>query len=103
MAAPIFVGDSLGDSAVMTQTTIRTERTARRSPDGVDVRKRQGNDYMRHEVEHPDPAEAIPFFCECGDPDCFAPVWLTGPAYDQLRASSEGHVLIATHREQIAA
>ena len=73
------------------------------SRDSAHARKRQTNDYMRHGLQRLDPNEAIPFFCECDDPDCFAAVWLTGLAYDQLGGSPAGRALTATHPAQAAA
>jgi hypothetical protein len=35
----------------------------------------------------------IAFFCECGRPDCYAPVWLTAAAYEARLAASEPIVL----------
>lgn len=52
------------------------------------ARKREANDYMRQGLQRLDPDERIPFFCECGRPDCYAAVWLTSDAFDQARAGS---------------
>ena len=73
------------------------------SRDSAHARKRQANDYMRKGLPRPDQNEAIPFFCECDQPGCFAAVWLTGLAYDQLLGSSPDSVLTATHATQAAA
>ena len=35
----------------------------------------------------------IAFFCECGRHDCYAPVWLTGAAYEARLAVSQPIVL----------
>jgi hypothetical protein len=38
----------------------------------------------------------IAFFCECGDPECYRPVWLTALEFDE--AGSAGADLLADHR-----
>jgi hypothetical protein len=32
--------------------------------------------------------DALPFFCECPDEGCYAPLWLTLGDYDRLAAGS---------------
>ncbi len=83
-----------------TPTSRRHHRPATGWPSGESAhsRKRRANHYMRHGLERLDPDEAIPFFCECDDPDCFAPAWLTRQAYDRLRANAANRALTAPHR-----
>lgn len=42
------------------------------------------NDVRR--VIRADPADRIPFFCECRDEGCYHPLWLTLDEYDDLAA-----------------
>lgn len=41
--------------------------------------------------------ERIPFFCECRQADCYAPVWLTADAYDQSRSGPEWSLVLPGH------
>jgi hypothetical protein len=59
---------------------------------------RQINDLMRDGLRKRDPGEAIAFFCECADPDCYQPVWLTGEEYDRLRPDPRVTFLAEAHR-----
>ena len=45
-------------------------------------------------------AEPVAFFCECSDPHCFRPVWLTPTEYEQARSAPEW---VATAPEHEAA
>ena len=45
--------------------------------------KRELNDWMRDTLSYADQAA---FFCECADPTCFKPVWLTSSDYETARA-----------------
>ncbi len=109
MAVPMSSGREVSQPRGMTNTANpRTPRahvhaTGWPSLDSVHVRKRRANNYMRQALQRLDPNEAIPFFCECDDPDCFVAVWLTRSAYDRLRGSSADRFLAATDPEQAAA
>ena len=56
-------------------------------------RERRANDLMREGLRLLDPAERIPFFCECSRSGCFATVWLSGDEYDRRRANSTGSLV----------
>ncbi len=88
---------------IATPSTGPAHVTDRLSRDSTHERKRRANHYMRHGLRRLDPNEAIPFFCECGRPECFAAVWLTGLAYDQLRGTSAARILSPAHRKRTAA
>jgi hypothetical protein len=55
--------------------------------DAPGARKRQANGYMRDALNGLEPDEAIPFFCECNRDACFATVWMSGRAFDGVRAT----------------
>jgi hypothetical protein len=65
--------------------------------DYAQARKRTANDYIREALHLVEPKKPIAFFCECDRSDCFAPVWLQGQAYDELRGQPGGRVLAAEH------
>jgi hypothetical protein len=60
------------------------------------------NEYMRDGLRRLDPNEAIPFFCECDEGDCFAAVWLKGVTFDQIRGRPSDRVRIAAHASAAA-
>ncbi len=47
--------------------------------------------------------EPIVFFCECGDPHCFRPVWLTADEFDRARALGEALVVEHAPQRSVAA
>lgn len=63
------------------------------------VTKREINDLMRQRYWADQGPAPIAFFCECDNPGCYRPVWLTAIAYDAARldptwlAFAEGHPL----------
>jgi hypothetical protein len=59
------------------------------------ARKRRVNDLTRESSDADDPAQAIPFLCECGDVHCYRTLWLTGLQYDA--AATVGPLLAAGH------
>lgn len=42
----------------------------------------------------------IAFFCECGQYDCYAPVWLTGAAYEARLATSQP-IVVSGHLKPV--
>jgi hypothetical protein len=68
--------------------------------------KRAVNEMMREPLAR-DSSELFPFFCECGEARCYAPVWLPPDAYDEARradpewvALADGHLAAATRDAQ---
>jgi hypothetical protein len=59
---------------------------------------RRVNDLMREGLRRRVSDDPIAFFCECDDPDCFQPVWLTGGEYDLRRADPATIFLAEVHR-----
>jgi hypothetical protein len=55
------------------------------------------NEVMREGRWGRNEPERIPFFCECGRADCYAPVWLTADAYDQRRSGPERSLVLPGH------
>lgn len=54
----------------------------------ISDRLARANDRMR-ESSYPLSDEPVPFFCECDDPHCYRPVWLTADEFDRGRALAE--------------
>lgn len=63
------------------------------------VRKRDKNDMMRDALETWDASRAISFFCECPNPHCHQPVWLTITDYDKARTDPAWTVVASAHDE----
>ena len=59
---------------------------------------RRANNLMWESLDTGGRAEPVPFFCECGDPDCFEQVWLTPDAYNAARGKGEWSALARGHR-----
>jgi hypothetical protein len=58
---------------------------------------RRANNLMCESLDAGGRADAVGFFCECGDPDCFEQVWLTPEAYDGARANPAWLALAPGH------
>jgi hypothetical protein len=43
----------------------------------------------------------IPFFCECGSGECYAPVWLTADAYARRRRDEAWRLIAADPRPHL--
>jgi hypothetical protein len=50
---------------------------------------RGANEFLHRTIDR-DADDLIAFFCECGDSDCYAPVWLTTVQYRRLVALGTG-------------
>jgi hypothetical protein len=57
------------------------------------------NEFMREGRRGQNEPERIPFFCECGRADCYAPVWLTADAYDERRDGPEEWLVLPGHED----
>jgi hypothetical protein len=55
------------------------------------------NEVMREGRRRQQEPERIPFFCECRQADCYAPVWLTADAYDEGRSGPERSLVLPGH------
>jgi len=44
------------------------------------------------------PGDAIPFFCECGDPSCFGCIWMPVAVFDARVADESGWLVLEGHR-----
>lgn len=68
---------------------------------GVDAasRKRRANELMREGLRHFDPAEPIPFFCECGRHRCYEAVWLTSAEFEKRRRDPAWRAVVRDHDE----
>lgn len=62
--------------------------------------KQAANAMMRATAD-PRPAR-LPYFCECGDPDCLRAVWLSPAEYDRRRDDSREPLLSDDHRRPLA-
>jgi hypothetical protein len=47
------------------------------------------NERLRDDLSDSGSTEPIAFFCECADPGCYRPVWLTLDEYRQARSLPE--------------
>lgn len=59
---------------------------------------REVNERIREITTSWDDSQPVGFFCECDDPACTAPIELTLPHYDAIRATPERLVVIRGHR-----
>lgn len=79
----------------------RRESARRAKRDGarsdVSDRKRRANELMRSGLGHFDPAEPVPYFCECGWERCYKPVWLTHEEYDARRPNPHWLAIAPDH------
>lgn len=50
--------------------------------------KRAVNTALAELLEITDAGEPIAFFCECDDPDCYRPVWLSRTEYERRRVDA---------------
>lgn len=58
---------------------------------------RRVNEMMWESLARGGYAEPIAFFCECADPECYQPVWLTATDYERARTDPEFTLLAAGH------
>jgi hypothetical protein len=58
---------------------------------------RRANNLMCESLDTGGRADAVGFFCECGDADCFEQVWLTPEAYDAARTDAAWSALASGH------
>ncbi len=56
-------------------------------------RIRAANELLLRVLRHERTGYEIAFFCECGRPGCYAPVWLTAGVYETRVAASQPIVL----------
>lgn len=74
-----------------------TTPPVQRTPDVM----RSVNELMWEGLASSGRAEPVAFFCECSDPRCYRPVWLTLAAYEQARSDPEW-VAVASEHEAAA-
>ena len=58
---------------------------------------RSVNNNLRQRSESLPAAEPIAFFCECGSPTCYAPIWMTAASFDAGAADRPGWLLHTGH------
>lgn len=63
--------------------------------------KHDANELLRAAAER-NALGSLPYFCECDDPACLAPVWLDTEGYDLLRGADEP-LLAPVHAREPAA
>ena len=63
------------------------------TPEDRPQRLRGGNEMLLRVLRDENSDHEIAFFCECGRPNCCAPVWLTAAAYEMRLAASQPIVL----------
>jgi hypothetical protein len=70
---------------------------------------RRVNELIRESLAVGGYPDRIAFFCECADPGCYQPVWLTVAGYERARADGRvlhapGHVAsdVASMDERVA-
>jgi hypothetical protein len=58
---------------------------------------RKVNDLLLDSLDDPDDSHTVAFFCECADPTCYGPVWLTPSEYERARSARDWTVLADGH------
>ena len=67
---------------------------------GIARQPRAANEILLRVLRDESSDHELAFICECGRPNCYAPVWLTRAAYEARLAASQpivlsGHLLSA--------
>ena len=69
------------------------ESPAQRTPDVMRI----VNELVREAPNDEGRAEPVAFFCECSDPGCYRPVWLTIVEYELVRDHPDRVALASEH------